>query len=98
MKFDPDIREVENMFCSNGQNEYFLTAHAMKRMQQRGIKTEDVKYALKHGMKKHCKHAIYVFLGKRNVDKNHENLNGLHLILSEETIVTVFKNEKPQWN
>ncbi|MGC9384403.1 MAG: DUF4258 domain-containing protein [Kosmotogaceae bacterium] len=86
------------MFCSNGQNDYLLTAHAIKRMQQRGIKVEDIKYALENGMKKHCKHAIYVFLGKRNVDKNHENLNDLHLILSEETIVTVFKNKKPQWN
>ena len=76
-----------------------ITEHANKRMHQLGIREEDIAFAIRRGRKKHSKGCIYYFVGKRDVDAEHNELNGLHVLVScdKQNIITTYKNRTPTW-
>lgn len=76
---------------------YTLSSHVMTRMSQRGIREDDIRYAIKSGKKRHSKGACFFFVGRKNVDRSHQKLNGLHVLIEENVIVTAYKNKKTQW-
>ena len=76
-----------------------VTEHANKRMHQLGINEEAIAYAIQRGRKKYSKGCIYYFVGKKEVDAAHNELNGLHVLVScdKKSIITAYKNKTPKW-
>jgi chemotaxis receptor (MCP) glutamine deamidase CheD len=77
---------------------YFLSEHVLKRMNQRGIRKEDLAYALMNGARKLMNSAIHIFVGKRHVDREHDSLNGLRLVVVRNVVITAYKNKNARWN
>lgn len=77
---------------------FYLSEHVLRRMNQRGIKNEDLIYALMNGVKKYISNAVHVFVGKRHVDREHGSLNGLRLVVVGNVVITAYKNKTARWN
>jgi chemotaxis receptor (MCP) glutamine deamidase CheD len=77
---------------------YFLSDHLLKRMNQRGIRKEDLTFALMNGARKLMNRAIHIFVGKRHVDREHDSLNGLRLVVVRNVVITAYKNKNARWN
>ncbi|MFZ0389373.1 MAG: DUF4258 domain-containing protein [Calditrichia bacterium] len=74
-----------------------ITRHAAKRMQQRRIDEKIISLALVYGRKIYARDSLYVFLGKRSLQKLGrlaEELNGTTLVLNPKTkeLITCFRN------
>lgn len=79
-----------------------LSAHALKRMYQRGIARWQVELALRHGKRVYAQGGLFVFLGRRQLEKIRpeigprwtERLEGLTLVLDPRSrmLLTCFKN------
>ena len=76
-----------------------FTEHANRRMHQRGISEEAIVYALNNGRRLHARGCIYYFVGKKEVDAAHNELNGLHVLVScdKKNIITAYKRKSPNW-
>lgn len=81
---------------------YFVSTHAMVRMQQRGIDHIQLEQALCYGrmVRAHGGTRLHV-LGRREAQRHGENgLNlsgaeGVHILMSEEgTVITVYRNHE----
>jgi hypothetical protein len=79
-------------------NKLRLTAHAWKRLAQRGISLSDLSIVLKLGRKIHRAHADFYFLGQRNLPRGSENqlerLVGMTVVIEDNLIVTAYKNRR----
>ena len=79
----------------------FILPHARKRMSERGITPAMVDLALRYGRKLRAPQSLYLFLGKRSLEKaksipkGMDHLEGLTLVLdpSGEVMITCFKNK-----
>lgn len=67
-------------------------------MNQRGIRKEDLTFALMNGARKLMNSAIHIFVGKRHVDREHDSLNGLRLVVVRNVVITAYKNKNARWN
>ena len=76
-----------------------ITEHANRRMHQRGIREDAIAYAINNGRKKYTRGCITYFVGKKEVDAAHNELNGLHVLVSCEqgSIITAYKSKSPKW-
>jgi len=76
-----------------------ITEHANKRMHQLGISEDAINYAISNGRKRYAKGCIYYFVGKKEVDAEHNELNGLHVLVScdKRDVITTYKSRTPKW-
>ena len=77
--------------------DFIYTEHVGRRSNQRGIRRKDIEYAIKHGRKIYKYGGICFFVGKKEVDREHDKLNGLHVIIEDNAIVTAYKNRIPNF-
>ena len=79
----------------------FILPHAQKRMSERGITPAMVDLALQYGRKLRAPQSLYLFVGRRNlekmklVSKGMDHLEGVTLVLdpSGQVMITCFKNK-----
>ncbi len=78
-----------------------FTAHALKRMGQRNIPRWQVDLALSYGKRIYAHKSLFVFLGRRHIERMRrdgytriDKLEGLTLVLDPKTkaLITCFKN------
>jgi hypothetical protein len=51
-----------------------------------------------NGARKLMNSAIHIFVGKRHVDREHDSLNGLRLVVVRNVVITAYKNKNARWN
>ncbi len=75
-----------------------LTAHAFRRLAQRGLTLSDVLLALEIGRKIYRANACFFFVGKSDLpsgtEKQLENLVGVTVVVENNHIVTAYKNSR----
>jgi len=76
-----------------------LTEHAVMRMQQRGIRRDELELAIRFGRQVHNGGALFIFMGARDIPGSlaparKDRLEGLTLVVNPETeeILTTYKN------
>ncbi|HKZ78463.1 MAG TPA: DUF4258 domain-containing protein, partial [Pyrinomonadaceae bacterium] len=74
-----------------------ITAHAFRRLAQRNITVSDLLKAVALGRKIHRSHALYYFVGGRDLPKAQtselEHLIGLTVVTSGNYVLTAFRNK-----
>ena len=76
-----------------------LTAHAKKRMSQRGVSLLDVLCALDYGSSYASGPCWRLVIGKNEIAKapyDISNHAGVHIVISSDKILTVYKNKNNQ--
>lgn len=79
-------------------NELAVSAHAARRMRQRGLSEEDVRYVVRHGHKRHAADALIYFLRDKDLPEHdarlRDRLRGTAVIVSrlEPFVITVWRN------
>ncbi len=72
-----------------------ISAHARRRMQQRGITEGDIALAVSHGIQIHRTGVCFFFIGKkalRSLGKSGANLNGLTVLQAlDGEVITAYK-------
>lgn len=79
-----------------------LSRHAVKRISQRNIRTEDIAFVMRFGRHLHNGGALFVFLGQRNIpdeckaDDRLAKLEGTTLVMSKDgsSLITAYKNKR----
>ena len=80
-----------------------LTSHAQTRMAQRGISKDAIALVLKYGRKVHGQRAVIYFFGQKEFNRylSKDQAAGrwnvylnIHVIISDNTVVTTYKNRK----
>ena len=82
--------------------DYFdVTPHAARRMAQRNVSWEDIRFVLQYGQRTNKAGAIHVFLGTRDIPaglgKRYARLEGTTVLvcpMSMATIITVYRNRQ----
>ena len=92
-----------NDFANNSlfESTGIFTQHALLRMSQRGISTEQVLSVMAHGRKVHARGAVHYVFGKKEVqefkeaDIDFSDLDGIHVVCdpSSEYVLTTYKND-----
>ena len=79
-----------------------FSAHALLRMAQRGISSQEIEYVCAHGRRFHCGGSVHCFLGKKDIPETDRNdarirqLEGTTVLLDRETrsiVLTVYRNK-----
>lgn len=84
----------------DGEQILATSAHAEKRMRQRGLSYDDVFYVVRHGMKWHAADARIYYLRDKDLPSKdsarRERLRGTAVVVSrdEPLIITVWRNRK----
>ena len=85
MEADMEI-DMEIDMTSKREEDVAISAHAAKRMRQRGLSQADVAYVLKHGQKRHAADAKIYFLRDKDLPRGdrrqYDRLRGAAVILS----------------
>lgn len=80
-----------------------ISAHAGRRLAQRNLKDEDVRYVFTHGRVYHAGKALFVYLGLRDIPREHlrqdrlRRLEGTILVLDPITgqhLTTAYRNRR----
>lgn len=80
-----------------------ISQHADRRLAQRNLKMDDVRYVLQHGRLYHAGHARIVYLGRRDIPPEDQRidrwrrLEGTSLVFdadSGEHLTTVYRNRR----
>ncbi|MCB9139688.1 MAG: DUF4258 domain-containing protein [Caldilineaceae bacterium] len=77
-----------------------LTAHAEKRMRQRGLTRQDLGYVLRYGCKQHAAGARIYYLRDKDVARRNcrmgEKLRGTAVVIARDApvIITVWRNRR----
>ncbi|MGY0193514.1 DUF4258 domain-containing protein [Leptothrix sp. BB-4] len=77
-----------------------LSHHAEVRMQQRGIRRNDIELAVQYGRRIHSKGLTYYVVGRKEVERHAQHgldissLSGLQVLVREEEglVVTTYRN------
>jgi len=80
-----------------------ISTHAGRRLAQRNLSPEDVRYVFSHGRLHHCGKACFVYLGLRDIPAQHRRedrirrLEGTILVLdpaSGQHLTTAYRNRR----
>ncbi len=80
-----------------------ISAHAGRRLAQRNLSPEDVRFVFSHGRVHHCGKALFVHLGLRDIPADHRRedrirrLEGTVLVLDPvlgHHLTTVYRNRR----
>lgn len=80
-----------------------ISQHADRRLAQRNLNLEDVRYVLQHGRVYHAGHARIVYLGRRDIPREDmrndrwRRLEGTSLVFDAESgehLTTVYRNRR----
>ena len=81
----------------------YVSQHAGRRLAQRNLSADDVRYVFTHGRRFHTAHALFVCLGRRDIpeaDRRHDartRLEGTVLVLDPYTgqhLTTAYRNRR----
>ncbi len=80
-----------------------FSAHALYRMAQRGISSQEIEYVCEHGRRFHRGGSVHYFLGKKDIPREDRQnadirkLEGTTVLLDRETrsvVLTVYRNKQ----
>lgn len=80
-----------------------FSAHALIRMAQRGISSQEIEYVCEHGRCFHRAGSVHYFLGKKDIPRDDQinadirKLEGTTVLLDRETrsvVLTVYRNKQ----
>ena len=99
-KITVDIEMTGSAQSVDGQS-FCLSQHAIKRMSQRAINSEQIQLALKYGRLIYSRHAKFYVIGKKEVQRHNKEgldlrfMEGLQVLVNEKTnlVMTVYKNK-----
>lgn len=79
-----------------------FSTHALIRMAQRGISSQEIEYVCEHGRRFHRGGSVHYFLGKKDIPREDQQiadirkLEGTTVLLDRETqrvVLTVYRNK-----